>query len=323
MYNFYRSSMSKQILAKIIRSSKREFDCLVLESKEVVKAVCLREIIKKNHPVAGDNVIIRKLENDIRFEICELIDRDNEIFRRIVRSNKKKVIASNVDLILIITSVSKPDYKPFLIDRYIARACQWEIPAIVILNKMDQFDNQFDIELEKKKFEMIGINSIEISNESESKYFENIDQLRELLKGKTTICLGQSGVGKSRLISSLSSGKVELLSSRLAKGIEKGAHTTTWAEIIDLEDFFMVDSPGIRSLAVNDLPLEELTGYFAELIPYFTKCKFSDCKHEENSKGCAFDELDLDSQEGVILHNRLISYLKMRDEITEIPEWQK
>jgi ribosome biogenesis GTPase len=323
MYNFYRSSMSKQISAKIIRSSKREFDCLVLDSKEVVKAVCLREIIKKNHPVVGDNVLIRKLESDDRFEIFELVSRQNEIFRRIVRSNKKKVIASNVDLILIITSVSKPDYKPFLIDRYIARACQWEIPAIVILNKMDQFDDQFDIEMEKKKFEMIGINCIEISNEKDSKYYTNVETLKNLLKSKTTICLGQSGVGKSRLISSLSSGKIELLSSRLAKGIEKGAHTTTWAEIIDLEEFYMVDSPGIRSLAVNDLPIEELTGYFAELVPYFERCKFSDCKHEENSKGCAFDELDLETDEGIILYNRLISYLKMRDEIEEIPEWKK
>ena len=315
--------MDKQIIAKVIRSNKREFDCLVLEGKEVVKAVCLREIIKKNHVVVGDNVLIREQQNDDRYEIYELIDRKNEIFRRIVRSNKKKVIASNVDLILIVTSVSKPDYKPFLIDRYIARACQWEIPAIVVLTKMDQFDDQFDLEMEKKKFELIGMNCIEVSNEPESPYYENIKEIQRLLKDKTTICLGQSGVGKSKLISSLSNGKIELLSSRLAKGIEKGAHTTTWAEIVDLDDFFMIDSPGVRTLAVNDLPIDELTGYFPELVPYFEKCKFSDCKHEENSKGCAFQGLDFENEHDIIIYNRLISYMKMRDEILEIPDWKK
>lgn len=188
---------------------------------------------------------------------------------------------------------------------------------------MDEFNDQFDLDLEKKKFDLIGINYFEISNEKESLFYENIKALKSLLQNKTTICLGQSGVGKSRLISSLSSGKVELLSSRLAKGIKKGAHTTTWAEIIDLEGFFMVDSPGVRTLAVNDLPIEELTGYFQELLPYFEKCKFSDCNHEENSKGCGFHQLDLNNDHDIIIYNRLISYLKMKDEISSIPEWKR
>lgn len=312
-----------ELNAKVIRSSKREFDCLIEDSKETVKAVCLREILKKDHLVVGDNVKIRKQEGDDRYEIFELDERKNEIFRRIVRSNKKKVISSNIDLILIVTSVSNPKYKPFLIDRYLARACEWEIPSVVVLNKMDEFDDQFDIELEKRKFELIGVNCVEVSNIPESPYFQNMEELKRLLKGMTTICLGQSGVGKSKIISSLSGGKIELLSNRLAKGVEKGAHTTTWAEIIDLGEFLMIDSPGVRSLAVSDLPIEELTGYFAELHPYFERCKFSDCKHEENSKGCAFHELDLEDDKDYIIYQRLISYLKMRDEIEEIPDWQR
>jgi len=180
-------------LAKIIRSSIREFDCLILDSKETVKAVCLREILKKDHLVVGDNVEIRKQTSDERYEISALVERKNEISRRIVRSNKKKVIASNIDLILIVSSVSNPKHKPFLIDRYLARACQWEIPAVVILNKMDQFDNQFDLEMDKKKYEMIGVNCIEVSNEADTEYFKNIEKLKKLLKGMTTICLGQSG----------------------------------------------------------------------------------------------------------------------------------
>lgn len=313
----------EEITAKVIRSNKREFDCLILESKEEVKAVCLREILKKDHVVVGDEVLIRPMENDERYEIYELCERKNEIFRRIVRINRKKTIASNIDVILIVASVSKPDYKPFLIDRYITRSVQWEIPAIVIFNKMDEFEDQFEIELEKKKFDMLGVNYFEISNEKGSKFFNNIKDLQDLLQNKTAICLGQSGVGKSRIISSLSDGKIELLSSRLAKGIQKGAHTTTWAELIDLGDFYMIDSPGIRSLAVNDISTTELPELFPDLQPYFSQCQFKDCKHEQNSKGCYFNSLEFETDEEMILLNRLIAFLKMRDEIEKIPDWQR
>ena len=311
------------IEARIIRSSKREFDCLIEKSGEEVKAVSLREVLKDAHPVVGDIVILEPQEVDDRYAIVERVERKNEIFRRIVRSNKKKVIAANVDVILIVTSVAQPKYKPFLTDRYIARSCEWEIPMIVVFNKMDELDPDLDLELEKKKLELIGVNYFEISNIESDPHFKNLEELKNLLKGHLTICLGQSGVGKSKLISSLSDGKIELLSSRLAKGVEKGAHTTTWAEIIDLEDFMIIDSPGVRSLAVSDLPIEELSGYFAELHPYMEQCKFNDCKHKENSKGCGFHSLDVSKEHDLIIYNRLQSYLKMKSEIEEIPDWQR
>lgn len=315
--------MSEILKAKIIRSSKREFECLDLETKQVIKAVCLREVIKQNHVVVGDNVLIRPQQNDIRHEIFEVVERKNEIFRRIVRSNKKKVIAANTDVILIVASVSKPDYKPFLIDRYITRSVQWGIPAIVIFNKMDQFDDQFDIEMEMKKFDYLGVNYFEISSLEGNEFHSNIKDLKNLLIGKTAICLGQSGVGKSKLITELSGGKIELLSSRLAKGIQKGAHTTTWAELIDLDDFYMIDSPGVRTLAVSDIAISELPQLFPDLIPHFGKCQFHDCRHEDNSKGCFFNTLDLDQDRDFIIFMRLVAYTKMRDEVEVIPDWKR
>lgn len=311
------------MLAKIIRSSKREFDCLILENKQEVKAVCLREILKQNHPVVGDTVSIREMDNDDRYEIFELEERENEIFRRIVRSRKKKVIASNIDAVLIVASVSKPEYKPFLIDRYITRTVQWNTPAVIIFNKMDEFENQFDLEFEKKRFESMGINYFEVSNEKDSDYFDEIETLKQLLKNKTTICLGQSGVGKSRLISSLSGGDIELLSSRLAKGVEKGAHTTTWAELVDLGEFFMIDSPGVRTLSVADITPDELIELFPDLHEYFVACKFKDCRHEDKSKGCAFHQLDPEVLEDKIILHRLRAYTSMRDDAESIPEWER
>ena len=315
--------MTKELTAKIIRSSKREFDCLITETKEEVKAVCLREVLKKNHLVVGDNVLIRSQENDNRYEIYQVLERKNEIFRRIIRTQSKKVIAANTDVILIVASVSKPNYKPFLMDRYITRSVQWNIPAIVIFNKMDQFDDQFDLEIEKKKFDYLGVNYFEISNLESNPYYENLAKLKTLLKNKTAVCLGQSGVGKSKIISSLSGGQIELLSRRLAKGAQKGAHTTTWAELIDLKDFYIIDSPGVRTLAAADITMTELPELFPDLIPHFNKCRFQDCKHGEKSKDCYFNSLDLDKDEHFIIYQRLIAYIRMREEIGEIPDWKK
>lgn len=308
---------------KIFRSSKRIFDCILDDGQEV-SATAMREIVKNNHPVVGDNVEIQK-NNMGEYEIIELIERKNEVFRKIVRTNKKKVIASNVDVILIISSVSKPEYKPGLIDRYLTRCVQWDIPAAIILNKMDEFDDQFDLDFELKKFAHLGVEVFQINSTDpdDERFKEDFQTLKNKLHNNTAICLGQSGVGKSKLITSLSDGKIELLSSRLAKGIEKGAHTTTWAQLVDCENFFMIDSPGVRSLSVQDIDPEELPELFPDLQPLFSNCKFKDCKHEDNSKGCYFQSLDPENDDDAIILGRLFSYLKMKDEVDEIPHWER
>ena len=316
--------MQEKIQAKIFRSGKRRFECKIIGSDEIIEAIALREVIRGSHPVVGDNVILQKAVSGDAYEILEIVERENEIYRRIVRENKKKVIASNIDVIFIVTAVSKPDYKSGLIDRYLLRAIEWDIPTVVIFNKMDQFDGQFDLEFERYKYEkLLGAQTFCVSSEHPEETKEELETLREKLKNKTAICLGQSGVGKSKLISSLSDGKVELISRRLAKGILKGAHTTTWAEIIDCENFLIVDSPGVRSLSVLDVPKEELVSFFPDLEPYIIGCKFKDCRHEEMSKGCSFHGLDPEKMNDLAVLDRLHSYKKMRDEVESIPEWKK
>lgn len=309
---------------KIFRSSKRVFDCLLDNGQEIC-ATAMREIVKNNHPVVGDNVVIQQNEVTGDYEIIEVLERDNEIFRKIVRTNQKKVIASNVDVVLIVASVSNPEYKPGLIDRYLTRCVQWDIPAAIILNKMDEFFDQFDLEFELKKFASLGVEVFEINslNPDDKKYKADLEKLKQKLNKKTAICLGQSGVGKSKLITALSEGKVELLSSRLAKGVNKGAHTTTWAQLVNCENFYMIDSPGVRSLSLQDIDPKELPELFPDLLPLFSHCKFKDCKHEENSKDCYFHTLDSDNDEDAIVLGRLFSYLKMKEEMDQIPHWER
>lgn len=314
------------IKAKVIRSAKRIFECQDLETKEVIKATALREaLISDGHIVVGDIVELQKQENTTDYDLVNVLPRKNTIHRKIVRENKIKVLASNVDLLLIVSSVSKPDYKSALIDRYLIRALEWEVPAIVIFNKMDEFDDHFDIEFEEEKFQSLGVDSFKTSFKEDfsEEVSTSMKELRELLNNKTAILLGQSGVGKSKLISTLSNGKVELTTGRLAKKVKKGAHTTTWSEIIDCGNFDLIDSPGVRSMAVNDIHPDELVNYFPDLHPYIEACKFTNCRHEENSKGCGFSELDPEYVEDLIVLDRLYSFKRIRDEVEAIPTWKR
>jgi len=316
--------MHKELIAKVYKSGKRRFECKLQDSGELIEAVALREVMKKNHPVVGDNVrlVLGESSDEVEYEIHEILERENEVYRRIVRENKKKVIASNVDVLMIVTSISHPPYKPYFIDRYLLRAIEWEIPAIVIFNKMDEFEDQFDIEFERQRFESLGAQAFFISSKEPEK-FEDYKKLEDLIQNRVGITLGQSGVGKSKLISCLSNGEVNLVSGELAKGVKKGAHTTTWAELVDCGNFSIVDSPGIRSLSVQDFNQDELHLYFPDLLDIMSACKFKDCRHLENSKGCAFHNLDPEIFKDRITLDRLYSYIRIREEVESIPEWKK
>jgi ribosome biogenesis GTPase len=311
--------------AKIFRSAKRLFDCKRQDTGEMVQAVAHATVLKQDHPVVGDEVELKPSDVSDQFEIVELHPRKNEIYRRIVRENKKKVSAANIDYLVIVSSVSKPVYKAGLIDRYLLRANQWGIPAIVVINKMDEFNEQIVLDFELEKWEKLGAKTFLTSSEPDidDELKSEMKQFKDFLHGKTAMMVGQSGVGKSRLISTLSEGKVELLSKRLGKKWNKGAHTTTWAEIIDCENFLLVDSPGIRSMAVDDISIDELPSLFPDLLPLFEQCQFNNCRHDENSKGCYFHSLDREDFDDLIILDRLESYCRIRDEVEKIPEWKK
>lgn len=318
MKRFY----DRDMLAKIIRSSKREFECLLEKSEERVLATALASVLKDNHPVVGDYIRLEKIgEQD--YQINEVLERKSEIFRRNVREyGKKKVVAANVDLMLVVMAASKPEYKSGLIDRYLVRAKNWGVEMMVVINKMDEFTNQFDLEFEEHRLNYLNIKYVKVSATEPKQFSDEVEKLKNFLKGQTAIFVGQSGVGKSKLITLLTEGKIELKSSKLAK-VGKGAHTTTWSELIEFENFSLIDSPGIRSMALKDMDTNLLDIGFEDLFPLITKCKFKDCSHEPSSKGCYFNTLEENSLENLLILSRLDSYKKIRDEIEAIPNWQK
>ena len=314
------------IKAQVFRSSSKQFNCQILGSKEIVVASAKGALIKDHGIVVGDLVNLEQL-ND-QFNIVSIEERSNQIFRIIQREKKRKVIAANVDVIVLTMSISKPKYKEGLVDRYLIRSFQWDIPLLLVFNKMDQYDAKKspDINFQAERLKALGIKCYELSAKQDC--YQNtilangIAELEEELKNKTAIFLGQSGVGKSKLITKLSDGKFELKSEELAK-VGKGAHTTTWSEIIDLDKFKLVDSPGIRSFSLSDLEKDDLDNSFQDLLPYFEKCKFQNCKHDEKAEGCGLNNLDSNLIETKFIISRLHSYSKILEEIEQIPAWKK
>lgn len=310
------------IKARIFRSSKRQFDCQREDTKQVVEATALATLLKEDHIVVGDWV---ELEGE---SIVSVHPRHNAIFRNLPREQKKKVIAANVDVMLVVVSAGKPAYKRGLVDRYLARSDYWNVPAYVVFNKMDLYDEtEFDIKFEADRLKWLNVKCFEVSAQDstyKNKYLESgFTELSKDLEGKTAILVGHSGVGKSRLITSLSDGKVELLSGELGK-VGKGAHTTTWAELIDAEKFTLIDSPGIRSMSLADLTKQDLLYCFSDVNEWTTKCQFSsNCTHEENSKGCFFQKLDKGKREDQLILSRLESYKRVLEEVSNIPDWAK
>ncbi len=316
------------IRARIFRSSKRHFDCQRSDTKEMVTATALATLLKEDHLVVGDWVEISPPPpGGEEWKIETVLPRQNAIFRNLPREQKKKVIAANVDIMLVVASATRPAFKRGLIDRYLVRSDYWQVPAFVIFNKMDLYDAaEFDIRFEADRLKWIKSECFEVSAEDETYRPQFISQgfqeLKEKLKGKTAILVGHSGVGQSRLITELSGGKIKLLSGELGKA-NKGAHTTTWAELIDGDLFTLIDSPGIRSMSLSDLTQEELIMSFSDIQEFATKCKFSTCTHEENNKGCFFQSLDKNKREDELILSRLDSYKRVLEEVSFIPDWQK
>jgi ribosome biogenesis GTPase len=310
--------------ARVFKSAKREFECKLVETGERVIATALGKLLKgdENSIVVGDYVLI---ENNT---IMEVLPRVSEIFRLIIREQKKKVTASNCDLMVIVSSVSRPEYKRGIVDRFLVRAHQWGIRPLIVFNKMDEYNSdELDIQFEFDRMNNLGIECFELSAADESyqpRYLSlGLIDLKERLLHKTSIFLGQSGVGKSRLISQVSEGKINLLSNDVGKE-GKGKHTTTWSEIVDSETMSLIDSPGIRSFGVEDLLEEELITYFPDIEEGAVQCKFSNCLHHEDSKGCFFHEkLDQNAHTTKLILSRLDSYCQMKEEISQTPSYLK
>lgn len=262
--------------------------------------------IRTTNPITvGDVVEVMNSEEEDAV-IVDLEQRKNYLIRKSTNLSKEShIIASNIDQIVVVLTVAMPRTPLGFIDRVLATAEAYDIPVILAFNKVDIYspkdEDRFD--------ELIGIyGPIGYKMLATSAVTEKgIPELREMMKDKTTLFTGQSGVGKSSLINALDD-NLDLWVDEISDYNDKGKHTTTFAEM-HFTNFGarLIDSPGLRSFGMIDIDKEHLAHYFIEMKNYLGECKFNNCVHI-NEPGCAIKKA---LENGEISESRYRNYLMM------------
>ena len=261
------------------------------------KGVFRKEKIK---PLVGDVVEIDVLDDtQKKGNIIEILERKNELIRPAV---------ANIDQALVVFAVTKPKPHFNLLDRFLIMMESKGIPVILCFNKKD-IATEPEIQELKEIYASCGYKIVFTSALEE----ENVDEVKELLKGKTTAIAGPSGVGKSSLINILQP-EAQMETGSISEKIERGKHTTRHSELIWIEEeTYIMDTPGFSSLYTNEFEKEELKYYFTEFEPYEGTCRFQGCDHV-HEPGCAVKQA---LEEGKIHQVRYNNYLEMYQELKD------
>jgi ribosome biogenesis GTPase len=261
---------------------------------------------KDTNPVAvGDKVVVETDEGDENnWVIAEIAPRENYIVRSSPKHRgARQILAANMDQCVIVATMASPRTSTGFIDRCLITAEAYHIPTIIVFNKQDMLD----VKGKKKQehiagiYQNIGYKTLFVS----ALNGEHVEEVKELLKDKTTLLFGHSGVGKSTLLNAIQP-HLQLRTNEVSRITGKGMHTTTFAEMFFL-DFGgqIIDTPGVREFGIMDFEPEEISHYFIEMHELLNKCKFNNCIHE-NEPGCAVREA---YQNSTISEERYISYL--------------
>ena len=260
--------------------------------------------IKTTNPIAvGDEVEIDVEENENE-AITKIYERQNYVIRKSTKlSAQAHMIASNIDQALLIVTLKEPRTSLGFIDRFLVTTESFRIPVIIAFNKsdlLDEDDKEY-IEALSMIYTDLGYTCLNTSIVSA----QNIDVLGELMKHKTTLITGHSGVGKSSLLNCISP-HLELKTGDISKVHAKGKHTTTFSEMhfID-EDTRIIDTPGIKEIGLYNIEKNELAHYFIEMRGYLGQCKFNNCTHTHEPKCIIREKVE----EGYIANFRYENYL--------------
>ena len=241
-------------------------------------------------PLVGDNVEITVLnEEEKEGSVTSILPRRNSLIRPAV---------ANVDQAFLIFAMENPKPNFLLLDRFLIMMEQQKIPVVICFNKKDVGEKK---EMEKLYEIYTGCGyRVVLSSTYEG---EGMDEIHEILKGKTTVVAGPSGVGKSSITNCMQ-GEVQMETGEISKKLKRGKHTTRHSQVIPVEkNTFLVDTPGFSSLYLTDMKEEELRDYFPEFVMYEPQCRFQGCMHI-HEPGCAVKEA---------LSNHKISSLRYED----------
>lgn len=261
---------------------------------------------KSTNPVAvGDRVRVDVSESGDAV-IQEVLDRKNYIVRKSINLSKQThVIAANIDLAIVIATLAEPRTSTGFIDRFLCTAEAYLIPGMVVFNKIDLLDEEETQTMNElmEIYRKIGYKSLAVSATQRT----NLDQLKAEMKGKVNLISGHSGTGKSTLINALDH-RLHLKTGEISSVHLKGKHTTTFAEMFELEfGGFVIDTPGIKEFGLTGFEDQDLAHYFPEMLSKLSGCKYYNCKHV-SEPGCAVKAA---VEAGEISLSRFKSYLGM------------
>lgn len=270
--------------------------------------------LTSTNPIAvGDQVNI-EAENELEdtMIITAISDRKNYI-TRVSPANKHQhhIIASNLDQSLLFATLKDPKTSQGFIDRFLITSEAYHIPSVIVFNKADLYKKKEEEKFNvfKNIYEKIGYKVLSMSIETG----EGVEEVKSLLKDKTTLLSGHSGVGKSTFINAVFPG-MKLKTQDVSGWSGKGLHTTTFAEMYDLQfGGKIIDTPGIRELGLVDISKQELSHYFPEMRVLINDCQFNNCMHL-NEPGCA---VKMAVEDGTIHMDRYISYCNILESINE------
>ena len=300
--------MDRKFTATVVRATGSWYD--VLHDGETVRCrirgrLRLKGVRSTNPVVVGDEVACEADEGG-DYVIADILPRRNYVIRRASNLSKEShIIAANVDQALLMASLRSPETPTEFVDRFLVTCEAYKVPVTILLSKLDLQDAEAVAEF-RAVYEGAGYRVLEVS----VREGRGVEEVRELLAGRTTLDSGTSGVGKSTLIQAIDP-SLDIRTGEISESHHKGRHTTTFSTMYPLAGGgAVIDTPGIKGFGLIDIDEAELWHYFPEMMRVAPACRFYNCTHT-HEPGCAVTEA---VKAGEIAWPRYESYLKIRDE---------
>lgn len=300
--------MDRKFTATVVRATGSWYD--VLHDGATVRCrirgrLRLKGVRSTNPVVVGDEVVCEADEGG-DYVIADILPRCNYVIRRASNLSKEShIIAANVDQALLMASLRSPETPTEFVDRFLVTCEAYKVPVTILLSKIDLQDAEAVAEF-RAVYEGAGYRVLEVS----ARMGLGVEEVRELLMGRTTLVSGNSGVGKSTLIQAIDP-SLDIRTGEISESHHKGRHTTTFSTMYPLAGGgAVIDTPGIKGFGLIDIDEAELWHYFPEMMRAAPGCRFYNCTHT-HEPGCAVVEA---VKAGEIAWPRYESYLKIRDE---------
>ena len=305
----------------VLKSTGTWYDVLTEDQKVIpcrLRGKFRIEGIKNTNPlVVGDHVLFELMEDQTGI-ITEIEKRKNYIDRKSTKLSKiSHLIAANIDQAFLVVTLQDPRTSLGFIDRFLVAAEGFRLPTTLVFNKMDIYEEEMleMVDYLSDLYSSVGYSILHTSIFTK----EGIDPLREKMFGKVSLFSGHSGVGKSALINTLYPG-LDLKVGELSQYHRKGRHTTTFAQMFQLEaQTFIIDTPGIKEFGLIEYSKDEIRDYFPEIRAYNNQCRFADCTHV-HEPDC---EVIKAVEEGKIPPSRYLNYVAiLEDDDLKIADWE-